>query len=180
MVEYLSGNRIQGSSTLTSSPPQTSWKEIGRATAGSGGSSSLTTSAFTAKDNIMILYNSFGSDPYMRVGTGGTIDTTQKYTQRYSENGGSDGTNLQGSTHGLLCYVNGGAGATGSAGVFGVAEGINHASHKKRLKGSKRSQRDLSSDIRDTDVEKRDLNKSFAETYDAQISQEILIRKNFK
>ena len=131
MVEYQSGKTIQGSSTLTSSPPQTRWKEIGRATAGSGGSSSLTTSAFTAKDNIMILYNSFGSDPYMRVGTGGTIDTSQKYTQRYSENGGSDGTNLQGSTHGLLWYVNGGAGATGSEGVFGVAEGINHASHKK-------------------------------------------------
>ena len=135
-IKYLAGKRIQGTAaeraTLnTASPPQTSWKEIGRATAGSGGSSSITTSTFTAKDNIMILYNSFGADPYMRVGTGGTIDTTQKYTTRYSEMGGADGTNLQGSTHGLLWYVNGGAGASGSEGVFGVTEGINHASHAK-------------------------------------------------
>jgi len=135
-IKYLSGKRLQGTSaertSLNTSPaPQTRWKELGRATAGSGGSTSLTTSAFTAKDNIMILYNSFGSDPYMRVGTGGTIDTTQKYSQRYSEMGGTDGTNLQGSTYGLQWYVNGGASATGSEGVFGFAEGINLNGHEK-------------------------------------------------
>ena len=124
MVEYLSGNRIQGSSTLTTSPPSTSWKEIGRTTLSSSGSN-IDVSSLPAKDNIMILYNSFGADPYMRVGTGGTIDTTQKYTTRYSEMGGADGTNLQGSTHGLLWYVNGGAGASGSEGVFGLTEGVN-------------------------------------------------------
>ena len=122
MVKYLSGNIIEGSSTLTSAPPQTSWKELGRATAGSGGSTSLTTSAFTAKDNLMIIYNSFGSDPYMQVGTGGTIDTNQNYALRYSENGGADGTN-QGNYS--RWNVNGGAGATGTEGVFGVTEGVN-------------------------------------------------------
>ena len=30
MVEYLSGGRVQGSSTLTEQPPQSQWKEIGR------------------------------------------------------------------------------------------------------------------------------------------------------
>ena len=30
MVEYLSGGRVQGSSTLTEPPPQSQWKEIGR------------------------------------------------------------------------------------------------------------------------------------------------------
>ena len=39
MVEYLSGGRIQGSSTLTETPPQTSWKELARKKAGSGSSS---------------------------------------------------------------------------------------------------------------------------------------------
>ena len=82
MVEYLSGGRIQGSSTLTEAPPQTSWKELARKKAGSGGSSELTTDAFTVKDNLMILYNCAGADPRLRVGTGGTIDDT-----------GTDGTN---------------------------------------------------------------------------------------
>ena len=128
MVEYLSGNRIQGSSTLTTPAPATAWKELARATAGSGGSTALTTSAFTAKDNIMILYNSFGSDPYMQVGSGGTIDTGTSYALRYSENGGGDGTNQASYTR---WNVNGGAGATGSEGVFGLTEGVNVASQEK-------------------------------------------------
>ena len=56
MVEYLSGERIQGSSTLASSPPQTSWKELDRVTLTSAGDT-LDTGTFTAKDNIMILEN---------------------------------------------------------------------------------------------------------------------------
>ena len=56
MVEYLSGNRIQGSSTLTSSPSPTGWKLLKRSTAvGSGGTQTVDSGTFTAKDNLMIL-----------------------------------------------------------------------------------------------------------------------------
>ena len=103
-----------------------SWKELARATVGSGGATSTTTSAFTAKENMMILYQSFGADPYLRVGYS-SIDTGSNYAQRYSENGGSDGTHTSQS----LWYANGGAGATGSEGVFGVTEGINIAAQEK-------------------------------------------------
>ena len=54
MVNYLSGNIIEGSSTLTSTPPATSWKLLDRATLTSAGDS-IDTGTFTAKDNIMIL-----------------------------------------------------------------------------------------------------------------------------
>ena len=54
MVEYLSGNRILGSSTKVTTPPQTSWKELGRTTLSST-SSDITVSSFTAKDNLMVL-----------------------------------------------------------------------------------------------------------------------------
>ena len=52
MVEYLSGGRIQGSSTLTTTVPNTGWKVLGRDT---GGSSTMDSGTFTAKDNLMIL-----------------------------------------------------------------------------------------------------------------------------
>ena len=56
MVEYLSGKRIQGSSTLTSSPSPTGWKLLKRSTAvGSGGTQTVDSGTFTAKDNLMIL-----------------------------------------------------------------------------------------------------------------------------
>jgi len=134
-VKYLSGKRLQGTAAERTalnlaSPPATSWKELGRITAGSGGSSSLTTSAFADKDNLMILYNSIGADPQMRVGSGGSIDTGTNYCQRYSENGGSDGT-FASSPHNVYWYVNGGAGATGSEQVFGVTEAVNISAQEK-------------------------------------------------
>jgi len=55
MVEYLSGNRIQGSSTLVTTPSQTSWKVLARAD-NSTDADKMETSTFAAKDHLMILY----------------------------------------------------------------------------------------------------------------------------
>ena len=54
MVEYLSGNRIQGSSTLTASPPQTAWKQVGYEKLTSAATS--ITCSFTPKDYMMFLF----------------------------------------------------------------------------------------------------------------------------
>ena len=93
MVEYLSGNRIQGTSTLPSSPPQTSWKELGRTTLSSAGDT-IAVSSFAAKDNLMILLH--------KINTGGGVNPTvtfnsdggSNYARRYSANGGNDTTNV--------------------------------------------------------------------------------------
>ena len=76
MVEYLSGNRIQGSSTLSSAPPATSWKELARASL-SGAGDTITTSTFTAKDNMKVLTFGLASgniEAALQVGNG-SIDT---------------------------------------------------------------------------------------------------------
>jgi hypothetical protein len=95
MVEYLSGNRIQGSSTLTSSPPQTSWKELDRVTLGSTSTSFGTT--FADKDNIMVLLSwsresGASADPNLQLGDT-SADTGSNYARRLSANGGTDSTN---------------------------------------------------------------------------------------
>jgi len=118
-----------GTASVSGTTANTSWKELARITAGSGGSSELTTSTFTAKDNLMILYNSIGADPQMRVGYS-SIDTGGNYCQRSSENGGSDGTQTS-SPHNAYWYVNGGAGATGNEHVFGVTEAVNVSAQEK-------------------------------------------------
>ena len=126
MVNYLSGNIIEGSSALTETPPQTSWKELARATAGSGGSGSLTTSAFTVKDNLMILYNCAGADPRLRVGTGGTIDDTGtdgtdgKYCQRSNEYFGANDNNPTSFDHRNYASINGGASMANNESIFGT------------------------------------------------------------
>jgi hypothetical protein len=90
MVEYLSGERIQGSSTLTSAPPQTSWKEIGRTTLSSAGDD-ITVSSLPDKDNLLLLYyiNQSGA-------AGATIrvngDTGSNYAWRNQRDGTSDTT----------------------------------------------------------------------------------------
>ena len=120
-----------GTTSVGGDPAATSWKELARITAGSGGSSELTTSTFTAKDNLMILYNSIGADPQMRVGYS-SIDEGANYCQRYSENGGSD-SSFTSSPHNAYWYINGGAGATGSEHVMGFIEGVNLSSFEKLL-----------------------------------------------
>jgi len=101
MVEYLSGNRIQGSSTLTEAPPQTSWKELGRYTlnttsatirVGNGTQTGSGTGSgnFTAKDNLRVLIS---------------LDTASSTGVRLSIRFNSDGTNTDNYT---FRNVNGG------------------------------------------------------------------------
>ena len=88
MVEYLSGNRIQGSSTLSSAPPQTSFKFLKRASLSSAGDT-ITTSTFTAKDNMQILTFGLASgniEASLQVGNG-SIDTGSNYSVRWQVNG---------------------------------------------------------------------------------------------
>jgi hypothetical protein len=99
MVEYLSGGRIQGTSTLTSPPPQTSWKEIGRFKVSGGntsnvtvrGLSNATSGDLTDKDNLMILYyakkNSSANTRWQL-----NLDTGDKYAIRYHNYVGSGNT----------------------------------------------------------------------------------------
>jgi len=96
MVEYLSGNRIQGSSTLTSSPPQTSWKEIDRKKLTSNGDSidcNGSGSGFPAKDYLMFIYiinRPSSGDQNIRLRFNG--DANDNYAESYSLNGGANTT----------------------------------------------------------------------------------------
>ncbi len=90
MVNYLGGNIIEGSSTLTEAPPATSWKELGRTTLSSTGDA-INVSNFAAKDNIMILQHGIPSgniSSRLRFNS----DTGSNYAQRGNRNGGSDAT----------------------------------------------------------------------------------------
>jgi len=108
-VKYLSGNRIWGTDaerlamTTTGTPPQTSWKELGRYTltgeadtinVGSGtqsGTDGLGTGDFTAKDNLMILTYIIGSGTiHPKLRFNGVDD--DEYASRISTNGGTDWT----------------------------------------------------------------------------------------
>ena len=91
MVEYLSGGRIQGSSTLITSPPATSWKELARASLSSAGDI-INSGTFTAKDNIMVLQHNINSGS-VRTGLRLNADTGNNYAHRRSVNGASDATN---------------------------------------------------------------------------------------
>ena len=99
-VKYLSGNRLWGTNaertgmTTEGSPSQTSWKELDRATL-DGSSADVDVTGLTAKDNLMILVYSIGSNTndafisfngdeggnyalaYSRDGTEQTPDTSQ-------------------------------------------------------------------------------------------------------
>ena len=85
MVEYLSGGRVQGSSTLSSSPPQTSWKLLDRVPFDSGSTSTLDSGTFTTKDNMMFLYHicrPSSGDQNIRLRFNG--DDSDNYSERYS------------------------------------------------------------------------------------------------
>ena len=86
MVEYLDGNRIQGSSTKSVPPAKTSWKELDRAT-GNGGTS-IDTGTFTAKDNLMILCHAPKGKALLTFNN----STGNEYAQKRSEEGGSYST----------------------------------------------------------------------------------------
>jgi hypothetical protein len=125
MVEYLSGNRIQGSSTLSLAPPATSWKELDRVTLGSAGDS-LDSGTFTAKDNIMILGHFIHSDqikPLLRLGNS-TIDTGSNYAMNGGQNGGANTTAVNQSSITPINHQ-----ATNS--IFSVGEFNNVSSQEK-------------------------------------------------
>ena len=92
MVEYLSGNRIQGSSTLTSSPTQTSWKQLDKKTLDSASNTldcNGSGSGFTAKENLRILVfipsgNAHHGYLYFNGDDGGT---NNNYARRLKING---------------------------------------------------------------------------------------------
>tara|TARA_R110002110_G_scaffold147816_4_gene338674 strand:+ start:11721 stop:12830 length:1110 start_codon:yes stop_codon:yes gene_type:complete len=95
MVEYLSGNRIQGSSTLTTSPPQTSWKILNRANL-SGGTSQTLNVSYADRDHVMILVDwaresGASSDPKQQLGDS-SADTGSNYASVFSANGSDDET----------------------------------------------------------------------------------------
>ena len=96
-TKYLSGNRLQGTAAERtalnlSSPPATSWKELGRTTLTST-NDSIDVSSFAAKDNLMILCNVINSGGDFRTFWRFNSDTNSNYSQRYNTNGGSDSTN---------------------------------------------------------------------------------------
>ena len=127
MVEYLSGGRIQGSSTLTSTPPATSWKELGRTTLSSAGSS-IDSGTFTAKDNIMVLGHVIGAAAQPRMTFRFNSDSGSNYADRYSNNGGSDGTNTSAS----FIYA---SEADQQQGGFVVMDIINNSAQEKLCVG---------------------------------------------
>ena len=124
MVEYLSGNRIQGSSTLTSTPPQTSWKKLGSGTISSG-SATASTSSFTAKDNMMVLGNINGGNGLaLQFGhSSGAIDTDNNYRTRYITDGTTSTQSLRGD---IWCYNSG-----GDDQIFNVSEISNYNGAEK-------------------------------------------------
>ena len=97
-IKYLAGDRLIGTAaertalsgnTLTA-VPQTSWKELDRITLGSS-SAEVEVTGLTAKDNLMILVYSIGSntnDAFISFNG----DEGSNYANRYSRNGGSDST----------------------------------------------------------------------------------------
>ena len=124
MVEYLSGERIQGSSTLSSAPPQTSWKEIGRTTLDSAGDS-INVTSLPAKDNIMILAHGIGTGS-TSTSTQFNADTGANYTNRWSDNGGADGND--GTTGVTRIYSDN---ATASTNTFYVGNVTNISNQEK-------------------------------------------------
>ena len=107
MVEYLSGNRIQGSSTLTVQPAQTSWKEIGRFTVTTAtdeivvrGLNSATSGSMTEKDQIKVLIHAIGSSSgnldacVIRFNGENTSSGASRYTVTKSNNDSADDSNV--------------------------------------------------------------------------------------
>ena len=126
MVEYLDGGRIQGSSTLTTTPPSTSWKEIARTTLSSA-SDTITVNNIPARDNLMIIPYVYDEGSNQVYGQGRfNNDSGSNYANRWSRNGGSDSTNTSQSE--MITYFAGAA-----YGEFGVFEMANIAGQEKIL-----------------------------------------------
>lgn len=93
MAEYLDGGRIQGTSTLASSPPQTSWKVLGRSSAISSTATDIDVS-ITAKDNMMIfgnfITNSTQVDSRLHFNDDGGSGGSTNYAWRIKNNNSSE------------------------------------------------------------------------------------------
>tara|TARA_B100000029_G_C17489037_1_gene928403 strand:- start:348 stop:1412 length:1065 start_codon:yes stop_codon:yes gene_type:complete len=108
MVEYLSGGRVQGSSTLTSAPPQTSWKKLGTITINSG--SATGDLDITAHDNLMVL-------GYMEHDNGSNsnglwyqfngVNSGNKYAVRYNADFQQGDPTPQNTRNDIWCYYAG-------------------------------------------------------------------------
>ena len=79
-----------GTTSVSSTLANNSWKELGRTTLGSAGDT-IDVSSFAAKDNIMILGHYIPSGD-IAVRQQFNSDTGSNYATRYSENGGADST----------------------------------------------------------------------------------------
>ena len=98
MVEYLSGNRIQGSSTISVAPSPTGLKLIKRSTPLGSDGDSISSGTFTAKDNLQALIyikipsgNSGNPNALLSFNGDGNSDTD--YAQNYMQ-GTSTGTSI--------------------------------------------------------------------------------------
>ncbi len=105
-IKYLSGKRLQGTAAERtalniSSPPATSWKELGRTTL-TGTSSTIEVTGFTAKDNIMILGHQICNTDHHTTYSTGTGSYSGNYSDRRSENGGSEATTINRTTNGII------------------------------------------------------------------------------
>ena len=115
-----------GTASVSGTPANTSWKELGRTTLGSNGDSIDVTSLAT-KDNLMVLCHTFNTG-----GAAGAManqfngDTGANYSERRSTNGGSDGT-----TTGATGY-NATSGEWNSS-TFHVSNIINIAAQEKLI-----------------------------------------------
>jgi len=124
LVNYLGGNIIEGSSTLTTTPPATSWKEIGRTTLSSSGSN-IDVSSLPAKDNLMVLYYGIasGNGPASRIRF--NSDSNNNYAQRGSRNGSNaSGANRSNVSHTL-------ASGSNESDEFAITNVTNNASQEK-------------------------------------------------
>jgi len=92
---FLSGLRIQGRSddAVLAATPQTSWKELARSTLSSVGNT-LDSGTFTAKDNLMILIIGYKATTGQIERLRFNADDGSYYARRYSEDGSSDGTEV--------------------------------------------------------------------------------------
>ena len=106
MVEYLSGGRIQGSSSLAATP-KTGWKLLARKSNGSG--DSIDSGAFTAKDNLMIISStdsgSSAATAAYRFNTSGINDSSTEYVYRVHT--GASGSNDAPQHHSKPWILNG-------------------------------------------------------------------------
>ena len=100
-IKYLAGDRLIGtaaeraalSGTTPAAVPQTSWKQLAKTTLTQVGNT-LDSGTFTAKDNLMILIIGYKATTGQIERLRFNADDGSNYARRYSEDGGSDYTEI--------------------------------------------------------------------------------------